>query len=239
MSSLDLNYNIDEFYSILYVSGADDEYGMDTGLTPSVPEEALKFFNVVNDDSYTGILKFGKNSNDSKSYYTRVLHDRTNNEPVWLENLNGEIYEKNLKFAKIADKIPYLDNFILDFSYFIDVGLLSSSAGVMNYLTKKLLKININYQYWIRKKYETEFEIFDIENRILNQCEILLKGSKDNYIEINEKLNKEFYLEGEFPFFQNMVKYKGENFLIEKLNKYIEDTIEMIEERDKARKKGI
>src|SRR5690554_693733 len=44
LENLSLDYNGDEFYSILHVTGGEDEYGLSVGLTPTIPIEALEFF---------------------------------------------------------------------------------------------------------------------------------------------------------------------------------------------------
>ena len=42
LEDLSLDYNGDEFYSLLYVEGGEDDYGLNVGLTPTLPDFFLE-----------------------------------------------------------------------------------------------------------------------------------------------------------------------------------------------------
>src|SRR5690554_695964 len=104
----------------------------------------------------------------------------------------------------------------------------------MDKIYNELRMINIEYQYQIRKKYEAEHKINEIENSILNLSELLPKDSGSSYSENEDKLIKLFIDGTEYPFFKSILEYSGPAGLSKKYLEYKEIVKNYIKSRNET-----
>ena len=84
--------------------------------------------------------------------------------------------KKEYDEIKIINKIPYLDNFIFDFDYFQEAGLITKDEHddiIENWILNDLRKINIDYQrlHQINDRYSHNIET--TLDKMINTCEAL------------------------------------------------------------------
>lgn len=241
IENFSLDYDGADFYNILHVRGGGDEYGIAVGIQPNITEEAFDFFTATSgavgahmDVTYT--------ENKIGTFYQNILGKNSFEglEPAnWLANTDSksEEYIKNLEFAKIADKIPYLDSFLINFDYFKENDLIDNNVydEIFNEIYNKLRMINIKYQYWIRKKYEAEYNVYKFTNDIRNAAEKLPKAG-NNAPELLKELEKMFYVREDdgikYPFFDSIYNYKGIQEVYIKLEEYKNIIKDLIKERE-------
>jgi hypothetical protein len=96
----------------------------------------------------------------------------------------------------LSQETDYLDNFLYDFNYFKDRGLLSEAdyLDITNKLNIDLKQININLKQAITEKYTQIGLINDSWSRINNLAEILPAPTQfQNYVQTFLDFNSEFY----------------------------------------------
>lgn len=219
------NYDGNDFYSILYVSGTDNEYDVDVGLTPTLTN---KFFKWTEDNKNREMtIEQYKNG----TFYNEFLQSY---------DPDDEKEKKEYDEIKIINKIPYLDNFIFDFNYFQEAGLITKEEHddiIENWILNDLRKINIEYQrlYQINNRYN--YNIESTLNKIINTCELLNKAKDGSIKEYKKTLKSLFISEVEegktFNFFDDLSWYRGTDNIIEfYLERIKQELIEKIKERD-------
>lgn len=166
LESLSLTYNGEELYPLLFVEGGEDEYGINVGLTPTLTDSFINF-----DWESAADLQLG-NLTPSFNYYSTIWSTTP-----W--ELRPDFIAENESMIPLIDKVPYLDNFILDLDYFKNNNLISdeSYGSLFDLIYNDLRKINVRYQGILRKKYQLEYEISQIENAIDTQCEFMVKAT--------------------------------------------------------------
>ena len=170
ISALSVAFNSDNFSPLMYVAGGQDEYGAYVTIAPSIPASAILF--LMRDAS---IITESNVSSFYKNLYTGSV--------TWRESAiaAGE-EEATLKFIEVADKIPYLDNFIYNLSYFESNDLMTSvqNSFVFNAIYNDLRKINYEFQNAIKNKHLFSSEIYMIEQKILSLCELIGGGGEES-----------------------------------------------------------
>ena len=180
LRSLSASYNFDEYASILHVTGGTDEYDSPITLVPAIPGCIAAW--LTKNPDYNGL-------------YTDIL---TTSDFSYIVGDQDEINEVN-NFCTIADKIPYLGQFLCNFDYFIQSGLMSSAqqAGLNDLIYNRMRKVNIKLKLATEQYYKLSWEvnktIIDAESQ-LELINATYNGEKEVYIDSPE--DKEEKIEG-------------------------------------------
>jgi len=183
------------------------------GLTPTLPDSFVNYdWNNSPDLVITNIL--------NKNYY-----DQFDEKEIWLEDYNttNNLESDDTTFLDIINRIPYLDNFIIDLDYFDRNNLINANDGAINYndlanlIFNNLRKENVRFQSIFRKKEKVYYEINKIENKIDTLAELMLKAEGQKRIDYDKEINDLFYY-GSFPFETTKIISKGDTSLVYNAN---------------------
>lgn len=177
------NYDGNDFYSILYVSGTDNEYDVDVGLTPTLTN---KFFTWMENNKNREMT--------IEQYRNGTFYD----EFLLSYDQEDEKEKREYEEIKIINKIPYLDNFIFDFDYFQEAGLITKDEHdeiIEKWILNDLRKINIDYQRLHQMSSRYNYNIESTLNKMINTCELLNKAKDGSIKEYNKTLKSLFMTE--------------------------------------------
>ncbi len=195
LESFSLNYEGSEFYPMLFVEGGTDDYGSIVSIVPYIPYSSLKFLseNIINNPSYDIDITQTLPNN----YYTTIWE-----EGYWISYLvnqdsSSEEYKETIDFINIADKVPYLDSFILRLEYFYNNGLLSliQYQELLDYFYNQLRKKNIPLKSKWDSKQLIDYEIIKLESEIDVLSSLLPKEENINITQNEIDLKEIFYKE--------------------------------------------
>ena len=181
LQDLSLTYNSEAFYPILFGIGGEDDRGLTVGLIPYLTPSQFRSLRPTLDINfdYTNLENYYQNPN----FYENV---------IW----QGEIpSEENLN---LINRIPYLDTFILDLTYFIEQNLIVQEdyEYILDKIFNDLRRINIEFQRIFNIKASLERQIMIIEEAIDNETTVVNAGENLGYNYDNEKLDNLYSQEG-------------------------------------------
>jgi len=186
MQNTGVTVDSSNFSPILFVSGAENEYGLSVGIVDSIPSSAMTF--LLNDEGEI-------NEANYLNYYTNKYADNL----TWrAAAFSAKQEEATSKFLNIADKIPYLDNFIFSLDYFLGADLLDNvefmqTGGIFDSIYNTLRKNNYKFQNAIKNKYKFLGEMADIETVLLNFIdEFVADIDEEDKIDKLEKIKNRF-----------------------------------------------
>jgi uncharacterized protein YdcH (DUF465 family) len=116
--------------------------------------------------------------------------------------LANNLEPSNTIFLDIINKIPYLDNFLIDLDYFDRNGLINSFGAnpssiaydnLFNLILNDLRKENVKFQSIFRKKDFIEHNIASIENKIEIAAELMVKATGQARIDYDKEIDDLFY----------------------------------------------
>lgn len=199
LENFSLDYDGEEFYSMFYVTGGQDEYGLQVTMLPYLDITSSKFLS-DNVDSTTYI-------EGDNSFYTDLYNntDWKNLVPV-----GSNDYNNVQNFISIANRNPQLDNFIFDLSYYEDNYLIDSSirTTLLGKIYNDLRKINTKINYWNYIKALTESDIYTKEQSILTKSGIVVDEDQTvTYTERYKIFRQEFKQVGEISQPQTTTAY--------------------------------
>ena len=161
INSLGISSSGSELTTLLKCSGGEDEYGSIISIVPAIPEAMRKWFNKYRSTPLVynskNIGNWENKSDFPADWYSIIVEYITNkdNAGEYLTySPDTEEYKKEIEeltnFAAIADKVPYLSQYLVDFSYFTNCGLLTADekAQIDNIFNIKMRKNNIDYKYY-------------------------------------------------------------------------------------------
>lgn len=193
LQDFSLTYDGNEFYPILYAEGGEDEYKQIVTLIPFIPYSTLQFLkdNIINNINYDIDVTTTLPTN----YYSKIWE-----EGLWFsylnnKNIDSQEYIDTMNFINIANKIPYIDSFILNLQYFYDNNLLSliQYQSLLDYFYNDLRKTNIKLQDIQSRKNNTERNIDKLENDLDIKSELLISEDKTNFNSKFDDFIKIFY----------------------------------------------
>ena len=167
LRSLSVAYDIDNLTTILHVAGGTDETGANVMLVPPIPKAVNSYLtdNELPEDGYLGLIK---------NNFERLNGYLLNN--VTSSDIARQAYEKErhdiAEFCTIADRVPSLGQFLYNFDFFEQNGLMSSTQHeqIKNIFDVQMKAINIELKPLLKKYYNDTWEIqtklFDFEAKI-------------------------------------------------------------------------
>lgn len=175
IQELIINTNISDLYTLLFVTGGVDELGRFITITPSTTP---KIRNIL--------IEGRKDEQEEEILITRdnlgtYYNDWYLEDSSWIDNFSDSEKEKVDNFIKVADKIPYLDNFIFNPTYFLDMGIIDENSfnDIFNRVYNDLRKINYKFIDLIFIKNTIEGLLSKIESEILAKSEIISNPNAD------------------------------------------------------------
>ncbi len=167
---IQIDYQIEEFFPILYAFGGEDEYGLSVGLVPYLTNRQYQIL-----EAYIDSVPEGGFAWTDEGSYDNV---------VW----GADAPTQNT--INLINKIPYLDTFIINLDYYVENGLLTEieRATIMNSIYDKLRRINIKFQNSIQNLRRLETDISRMESEIEAQAEVVAAWEESNYSQQNEAL---------------------------------------------------
>lgn len=165
LRTLTANYSIEEMTTIMHVVGGTDEYDRQVLLVPVMPDAIKQWLDTHEDyqGSYTNIL-----TEDDFQYTTDSSEDG-------YDGYYNEVNEVN-NFCMIADRVPALGQFIYDFSFFKQNGLMSQiDETVLDEIFNQTMP-NINKQLrpLVQNYYMLEWEVNKALVDANTQAEIIM-----------------------------------------------------------------
>lgn len=193
LKSLSMTNSGNELTTVLKCSGGEDEYGAAISIVPAIPDCVMNWFNefrakeckvdilVVSDDLIIqenlviqGDKDIGNWSSaksfDSDWYILIRNYILNNNRLTTTEDTperEQEIKELN-DFIAVATEVPYLSQYLVDFSYFRNTNQLTESEleNINKIFNVKMRKNNIDYKNITSLYYRTEYQILSIMEEI-------------------------------------------------------------------------
>lgn len=171
LKSLSATYNIDEIATILHVTGGTDEQQRNITLVPAIPQAVLNYLQLreykVPEEGFKAI----KEDTENFSYLCPMPSGEIN-----INAIEWQAYLKEVQavddFLTIADKLPCLGQFLYNFDFFLQNGILTKQQhedltrvfnAQMRDINLKLKPLTITYynQLWDLQK-----RLIDIESKI-------------------------------------------------------------------------
>lgn len=168
LRSLSASYNMDELATIMHIRGGTDEKGMNIMLVPPMPTAIKNYL------TKPGATMPEKYSDFVKDDFTLLkdcfLSNNTNTE------VEKTAYKKERQevqeFCTIADKVPSLGQFLYNFDFFLQNGLMSQQQynEVKNIFDVQMKNINIELKPLLNNYYISTWEIqkllIDVESKL-------------------------------------------------------------------------
>lgn len=171
----------DEFLTVLHIVGDENV----PSVIPNVPLLFKNYFAECIENNFAQFLNFGTQAGEKT--YTDIAIELG-------QDLSFSEKEELLKFAKIADLIPNLENTVYNVNYFKNINVLSSSdyEYINNIIVNKLRKINIKFRIFSEAFYiidtllkAQESEISFLSRNITTE-EIFIKETKEKMKALDE-----------------------------------------------------
>lgn len=166
LRSLSATYNIDELATILHVSGGTDEKDMNVMLVPVMPDAIKNYLaehdNTLPNNSYLPLIE--NNFDMLKDYF---LNNSTKSE------LEQEAYIKERQdvrdFCVIADRVPSLGQFLYNFDFFKQNGLMTAQQydNITEIFNVKMRDINFRLKPLVLQYYNISWDL----NKVLVDAE--------------------------------------------------------------------
>ena len=189
LESLSLNYNGNEMSSLLFVEGGEDDYGLYVSVVPYLDPISSKF--VKDNCENTTIFPV---YTDQTNYYTSIYNNPSSNWSTLVDN-TSPYYEDLMKFLPMADRIVYLDNFLLNIDYFKNNYLINETtkSEIISSIKNELRIINSRLQYWTTTEARISSLIDERESLIDTYADFLVDEDKSGlYTENLNNFNKLF-----------------------------------------------